>query len=247
MRNRIVDVFSLNIPRHKCFTNNEQFTSIKLILIIFSQQKNYCMNTSKYFFHLSFFLFFSLSMQAVSARPDMLSASYRNPGDTTINDLSNRFKVTIPTLQVNLSAFIDKINVAVIPLNSLGKVDIPWDDNQKQVTKETEKEFETNLLKCINGKDSGSDAGVIIKKKKSYCERTGYGDAAMGHYSELCYAGFTKENKLIIVELHTRWSTCMNLAGKSRRKKCEADQALARQRIELMFENLVRKIKVMKK
>ena len=209
------------------------------------------MNASKPFstlpvFHLFFVLFFSLCTQIALARPEINEFHLVTLGDTTINDLSSRFKVTIPAIPVNLSDFTNKINVAVIPLNSLGAIDILWDPNQKQSTKETEKEFETELLKCINGKDAKGEAGAITKKNKLYCERTGYGDAGMGHYGELYYCGFVKSSRLIIVELSTYWSNCMNFGSRSETKKCETNQAMARQRIELMFGNIVRKIKVLK-
>lgn len=73
-------------------------------------------------------------------------------------------------------ADVTDFRVAIIPLELIGKIKISWNDNQQQMTKETELEFETDLLSCSQGKE-GED--VETKKRKTYCWRSGYGDAAM--------------------------------------------------------------------
>ncbi len=127
--------------------------------------------------------------------------------DTLFNDLSNRFKVITRAFPDSTVPGYKFLQVAIIPIDSIGAVTIPWNDNQHQLTKETEKEFETELMQCKDGKDT-ADGVAQTKMKNGYCERTGYSDAAMGHYALVYYCSFVKENNLVVVELMTTWSSC---------------------------------------
>ena len=160
--------------------------------------------------------------------------------DTLFNDLSNRFKVITAAFPDDSSVpGVESINVAVIPVDSIGTVKIPWNDNQQQLTKETEKEFETELMQCKNGKDTTDDVAET-KMKKGYCERTGYSDASMGHFALVYYCSFVKENNLVVVELMTNWSSCgAGYETKAERKACETGREKDMKTLDMYMEKFI--------
>jgi hypothetical protein len=163
--------------------------------------------------------------------------------DTSFLDLTGRFRVSIPAYADTSIQNLTGLNVAVIPLDSLGTMKIAWNEYKQEVTKETEKEFETSLLECKNGKDKAIDAGVITVKKNGYCERTGYNDYAMGSVGTLYYCSYTKENNLVIIELFTRWSACgAGYETEAERKACETEKEAQKKKLDEFVENLVSKL-----
>ena len=165
--------------------------------------------------------------------------------DTSFNDLSNRFKVTIPAFPDTTLSAVEGLSVAVIPVDAIGAVKIPWSDNQQQLSKETEKEFETELLECKDGKDKNDETGAVTKMKKGYCERTGYGDAGMGHFGVIYYCSFKKDNNLVVIEMMTYWSNCATgYETKSEIKACEAERDKQEKAIDSYVESLVASLKI---
>lgn len=165
--------------------------------------------------------------------------------DTSFTDLSGRFRVTIPSYPDSTLPNIQGLNVAVIPVDSIGAVKIPWNDNQQQLTKETEKEFETELLQCIGGKDKTGEASAETKIKNGYCERTGYGDAAMGQAGYNYYCALKKDNNLVIIEMMTLWPSCTTgFQTEKERKACRAEQDKAEKSIEDFIGKTVAALKV---
>lgn len=176
-------------------------------------------------------------------QPDTLMST--SSTDTSFADLSKRFMVTISSYPDTTMPNIEALNVAVIPLDSIAAVKIPWNDNQKQMTKETEKEFETELLECKDGKDKNGEAGAETKMKKGYCERTGYGDAGMGHVGYPYFCSFKKDNNLVVIEVMTYWSACTTgYETKKEMKECEDEKAKAMKQLDDYIAGLVATLKV---
>ena len=161
------------------------------------------------------------------------------PGDKSISDLSNRFTVSY-TPASGSSNQISDMQLAVIPVDSLGTVDIKWHQLKQESTKETEKEFETELLQCIDGKDKSGQPDAVTTKRKSYCERVGYSDGGgMGSYAIMHYGAFVKDNNLVIAEFFVNYSKCnIGYEEKSQKAACESENEKKRQAIDNFMENL---------
>jgi hypothetical protein len=138
---------------------------------------------------------------------------------------------------------IQSFSVAVIPTDSLGMKKIGWSETKEQLTQETEKEFETELLRCRNGKDKNGNAHATTVKRKLYCERVGYGEGAMGSFYEIHYYGFVKNKKLVIIEIVARFTNCLNYEA-SEIPNCKAREAKARTNLIRMMEKIVLKIQL---
>ncbi len=202
------------------------------------------------FFLALIILHCSFQPQTVFAHPENNKPYQAVHGLLTIHDLSNRFKVTMPNLPASIKGYAKQLNVAVIPRDSIGVVNIPWYITQDSMTRETESEFETEMLNCANGKDAAlaetkkkilnSSAG----KKQTYCERIGYGDGSAGHHGEIYYCSFVKGRNLVIVELSALWSNCLSLADASDIRQCKTQQSIAREKIESYFKNIIGQIKI---
>ncbi len=161
-----------------------------------------------------------------------------------IHDLTEKYKVSIPSIPSVLKSFAKEARVAVIPIVEFGMNTIQWNESQSATTQETEKEFETDLYRCVSGKDS---TVATTKKKPHYCLRIGYEEGAMGHTLIVYYAGFVKGDKLIIIELPTSWVQCLNYGDNPGIKKCQQDEKNAKRKIEQYFDSITRTIKITKR
>lgn len=166
--------------------------------------------------------------------------------DTIFTDLSSRYQIMIPG---ELSQTIKKtnlFNIAIVPLGLIGKVEISWDSDKKQLSHESETEFETNMLNCLLGKDKKDKNGNPVKliKRQQYCERVGYQDAAMGKYSELHYCSFVKEGKLVVIEYSLINSNCGNGRNRKEAKLCEAQKSKFQQTVNNGIAKIVNQIKI---
>ena len=86
-------------------------------------------------------------------------------------DLTNRYYISFQPFTD--SAYFDPSNfrIAVIPVDSLGQKEIEWSEMKKGNSVESEKEFDTELMNCIDGKDKNSETPATTVKKGAYCER----------------------------------------------------------------------------
>lgn len=162
----------------------------------------------------------------------------------TIQDLTEKYKVSIPSIPSGLKNYTKDVHVAVIPITEIGKTTIHWNESQSAATQETENEFETDLYKCASGKDS---AVATTKKKPRYCLRIGYEEGAMGHTLIVYYAGIVKGDKLINIELPTSWVQCLNYGDNPAIKKCQQNEKNAKRKIEQYFDSITRTIKIAKR
>lgn len=155
--------------------------------------------------------------------------------DTTLKDITGNHFVKVPFICSDVRDF----QVAVISLDSIGKKKLPWNENQQQFTKETEKEFEQELLSCSQGKDS-SYSRTLVTKMKTYCRKTGYGDGGMGKLYDVNYVSFRKANYLIVFEFAVIWRNCQHGYEGEQIKICETEEHEKRIRVDSYIDKLVR-------
>jgi hypothetical protein len=160
--------------------------------------------------------------------------------DTTFSDITGEYKCTLPIL----SKDIQDLRVAIIPLDSIGKKHISWNDNQQQLTRESETKFERDLLSCKEDiiLDSEKDT-VKTKKEKTYCIRIGYEDHGMGKTYKVNYISFKKSNALVVIEFAVIWRYCPH--GQDQEdliKECEKEEANKRIRIDAFVDKVVNRI-----
>jgi hypothetical protein len=161
-------------------------------------------------------------------------------------DLSKRFTVSYKAVADSDIYLEDNLRFAVIPLDSIGAIDIPWHDMKKEVTKETEKEFETELLKCIDGKDKNIESSAVTEKRPLYCEREGYSDfGGMGSIPKMHYHAFVKGNNLIIAEMFLSWSKCTTgYETKKEQKDCRDENEKKKAALRTFMDEVVKTIQV---
>jgi hypothetical protein len=162
-------------------------------------------------------------------------------------DLTNRYYISFQAFTD--STYFDPSNfrIAVVPVDSLGQKEIDWSEMKKGNSVESEKEFETELMNCIDGKDKNSETPAITVKKAGYCEREGYTDhSGMENYPWLYYGAFVKDNKLVIAELFTSFSKC-KMETKKEKEECEAENEKQRKSIRSFMDNLVKTIDIKSK
>ena len=160
-----------------------------------------------------------------------------------LDDISNRFQVTIPGEFNKTIKQTEVFKVAIIPIDLIGTIKLPWHDNKEQLSSESEVEFENNMLNCVSGKDWKF---VKISRRKQYCERIGYSDAAMGKYFELHYCSFVKENKLVIIEYGMKFSTCTNEKSVKENKRCELEKNKKQKFIDIGITDIIFRMKIVK-
>lgn len=163
--------------------------------------------------------------------------------DINLKDISNRFQVLIPGALNQTIGQTEVFNIAIIPIDLIGTLKLPWQDNKEQLSNESEVEFENNMLNCVSGKDWKF---VKIIKRKQYCERIGYSDAAMGKYFELHYCSFLKENKLVIIEYGMKCSTCSNENSVKENQRCELEKNKKQKNIDLGIAEIIFQMKIAK-
>nr|WP_299415607.1 hypothetical protein [uncultured Emticicia sp.] len=163
--------------------------------------------------------------------------------DINLKDISNRFQVLIPGALNQTIGQTEVFNIAIIPIDLIGTLKLPWQDNKEQLSNESEVEFENNMLNCVSGKDWKF---VKIIKRKQYCERIGYSDAAMGKYFELHYCSFLKENKLVIFEYGMKCSTCSNENSVKENQRCELEKNKKQKNIDLGIAEIIFQMKIAK-
>lgn len=166
-----------------------------------------------------------------------------NLQDINLKDISNRFQVLIPGALNQTIGQTEVFNVAIIPIDLIGTLKLPWQDNKEQLSNESEVEFENNMLNCVSGKDWKF---VKIIKRKQYCERIGYSDAAMGKYFELHYCSFLKENKLVIIEYGMKCSTCSNENSVKENQRCELEKNKKQKNIDMGIAEIIFQMKIVK-
>jgi len=166
-----------------------------------------------------------------------------NLQDINLKDISNRFQVLIPGALNQTIGQTEVFNIAIIPIDLIGTLKLPWQDNKEQLSNESEVEFENNMLNCVSGKDWKF---VKIIKRKQYCERIGYSDAAMGKYFELHYCSFLKENKLVIIEYGMKCSTCSNENSVKENQRCELEKNKKQKNIDLGIAEIIFQMKIAK-
>ena len=172
--------------------------------------------------------------------------SYANSlKDTSFSDLTDKYIIILPA--INYPENLVNLKIAVIPLSAIGKKKIGWNDSRTSMTKETEKEFETELLKCTDGKDKGGAAAATTVKKPLYCERVGYYEGAAGSNYDTHYCSFQKDKMLIVVEFAARWQNCDRYEEAEGKKQCAANKIKLTNAIGRMEANIVSFIKVRKK
>jgi hypothetical protein len=194
-------------------------------------------------YHLIFILLVSVNIQTALANTESFKPFWLSPATVTMNDLTSRFSVTIPSTPTSLSDYVLGIQVAVIPIDDIGMATINWNATQHELTTETEKQFETDLYNCVTGTDASVET---TKKKLHYCERIGYGEGSAGHMSALYYCAFVKGCRLVIVELSTNWVNCLNYGTAAEIAQCKTKETVAKQRIETFFHNIVNTINIVK-
>jgi hypothetical protein len=163
--------------------------------------------------------------------------------DIILKDISNRFQVTIPGALNKTIKQTEVFNIAIVPMDLIGALKLPWQDNKEQLSNESEVEFENNMLNCVSGKDWKF---VKIIKRKQYCERIGYSDAAMGKYFEFHYCSFLKENKLVIIEYGMKCSTCSNENSVKENKRCELEKNKKQKFIDIGIAEIIFQMKIVK-
>ena len=163
--------------------------------------------------------------------------------DIILKDISNRFQVTIPGALNKTIKQTEVFNIAIVPMDLIGALKLPWQDNKEQLSNENEVEFENNMLNCVSGKDWKF---VKIIRRKQYCERIGYSDAAMGKYFELHYCSFVKENKLVIIEYGMKFSTCTNEKSVKENKRCELEKNKKQKFIDIGIAEIIFQMKIVK-
>jgi hypothetical protein len=166
-----------------------------------------------------------------------------NLQDINLKDISNRFQVLIPGALNQTIGQTEVFNIAIIPIDLIGTLKLPWQDNKEQLSNESEVEFENNMLNCVSGKDWKF---VKIIKRKQYCERIGYSDAAMGKYFEFHYCSFLKENKLVIIEYGMKCSTCSNENSVKENQRCELEKNKKQKNIDLGIAEIIFQMKIAK-
>ena len=163
--------------------------------------------------------------------------------DIILKDISNRFQVTIPGALNKTIKQTEVFNVAIVPMDLIGITKLPWHENKEQLSNESEVEFENNMLNCVSGKDSKF---VKIIKRKQYCERIGYSDAAMGKYFELHFCSFVKENKLVIIEYAMIFSNCSMKNSAKEKKMCELEKNKKQKLIDIGIAEIAFQMKIVK-
>lgn len=162
--------------------------------------------------------------------------------DTSFTDLSGKYTITMPLMRTPDNVI--NLKVAVISTSALGNTKIHWNETKTSYTKETEKEFEVEMLRCADGKDKTSDAAATTVKKTLYCERVGYGEGAAGSTYDLHYCSFSKDKLLVIIEFAARWQNCGMADDAAGNKKCEANKIKQTKAISRMVEGMVKGIRV---
>ena len=175
------------------------------------------------------------------------SSTSINKKDQAHLDLTGRYHISFQPFTDSTYFDPASFRIAVIPVAALGAVDIDWSEMKKGNSVETEKEFETALLNCVDGKDKTSETPAAVAKKDLYCEREGYTDhGGMESYPWLYYGAFVKDNKLVIAELFTSFSKC-KAETKKEREECEAENENLRKAIRRFMDNLVKTIAITSK
>ena len=194
----------------------------------------------------SFMLLFFCCTSVVFAWANPLGnlSSTTSVKDTSFPDLTAKY--TVMLLRVIYPENVLNLKIAVIPLNAIGKNKIDWCDSKTQMTKETEKEFETELLKCTDGKDKTVEDLATTSKKLLYCERVGYGEGAAGSLYEIHYCSFVKDKMLIVIEFTARWVNCDMFEDARGKKRCAAKKLRLITAIDRMVVNIVKTIKIKK-
>jgi hypothetical protein len=157
--------------------------------------------------------------------------------DTSFLDITGIYRVSVPYISNDVQNF----QVAIIPPDSIGKKRIVWNDNQRQFTKETEEEFEKELINCSQGKDS-TYAHILIIHKKNYCRKSGYSDGGMGKLYDVNYISFTRKDKLIVIEFAVIWRYCPHGYEGDGLKKCESEEQEKKIRVDEFIDQLVGKL-----
>ncbi len=165
-----------------------------------------------------------------------------------VADLSNKFLVDYAPY-TDTTLMLEDVHFAVIPLDRIGLDSIPWHGMMKDFTKESDKEFETEMMQCIDGKDKSPDAYAVTSKRPHYCEREGYSDnGGMGSYPILYYAGFVKDNNLVIAEFFNSYSKCsIGYETKKEQQDCEARNETERNAVRAFMDHVVETIAISKK
>lgn len=166
--------------------------------------------------------------------------------DIILKDISNRFQVAIPGELNQTIKQTEVFNVAIIPMDLIGTIKLPWHDNKEQLSNETEFEFENDMLNCRSGKDWKDNRGILIKiiRRKEYCERIGYRDAAMQKYFELHYCSFVKDSKLIIIEYGMKFSNCSNGESVKENKMCELEKIKKQKLVDSGIAKIIVQMKI---
>ena len=164
--------------------------------------------------------------------------------DTGFKDLSGKYAITMPAIRFPDNVI--NLRVAVISTSLLGKTRIAWSETKTSYTKETEKEFEIEMLRCADGKDKTNESGAVTVKKPLYCERVGYSEGAAGSRYDLHYCSFSKDKLLIIIEFTARWQNCAMSEDAEGAKKCEANKIKQTKSMATMVEKMVKMMKIAK-
>ncbi len=183
-----------------------------------------------------------LSVSLFAQKPNNLQ-------DIILQDISNRFQVSIPGALNKTIKQTAIFNVAIIPMDLIGRMKLQWHDNKEQLSNESEVEFENDMLNCVSGKDWKDKLGYFTKimKRKRYCERIGYLDAEMGgKYFELHYCSFVKDNKLVIIEYGMKFSDCSMNDSAKEKKNCEIEKNNRQNFMDFGIAEMVVQMKIVK-
>lgn len=181
----------------------------------------------------------------------LLTGYTQTSPDTTFKDVTGAYKVVTPTLSNPHKYNIRFFQVAVIPLDSVGKKHIDWGENVKPYqycwsknenpfTQKDVDEFESEFLTCKQSKDTSCMKTI---KRKTYCRKRAWSDGSPGWAYELNYVGFTKAKKLIIVPFVIGWEKCGNYDYPEKCEEAKKREAII---IDMFIDKMVKEISIHK-
>jgi hypothetical protein len=184
------------------------------------------------------------SDSVTQSRTDTTVRAQPNPDPFT--DLTKRYRFSYEPWADSGSVAPDDLRIAIIPKDSIGEIKIPWHGLKTDFSVVSEKQFELEMMKCIEGRDKNTENGQTkTTKLESFCERTGYSDwGGMESYPLMYYAGFMKGNYLVIAELFTSWYKCDKQPTKKEQDDCNAENDKQRASIRAFIDNLVKSINI---